>query len=309
MGDVIHCLPAVTDLHCNHPQWTIDWVVEEGFADIPRLHPAVDRIIPVAIRRWRKHPFDRLVRQQFGQFRQKLRQRHYDLVIDAQGLIKSAWIGRLVDTTVTCGYDRNSIREPLASWFYQRRFAVGRELHAVERNRLLVAKALNYLPESPVNYGLQILPAHFDWLPASAYVVALHATSRSDKEWPEAAWIEIGLRLAQQGLALILPWGSTSERERAQRLARSLRTAVVAPRLDLASAASLLAGAKLVIGVDTGLTHLAAAVAVPVIALYCASDPGLTGVLGSAFHVNLGSNGNPPDIETTWRQVQRMLNQ
>lgn len=308
MGDVIHCLPAVTDLHRHCPELVIDWVVEEGFADIPRLHPAVDRVIPVAIRRWRKHPFDRQVRQQFGVFRQQLQQRHYDLVIDAQGLIKSAWIGRLVDS-VTCGYDRNSIREPLASWFYRRRFAVGRELHAVERNRLLVAKALNYLPESPVDYGLQITPAGFDWLPPSAYVVALHATSRSDKEWPEAAWIEIGRRLAQQGLALILPWGSTIELERAQRLAGGLPNAVVAPRLDLASAAGLLAGAKLVIGVDTGLTHLAAAVAAPAIALYCASEPGLTGVLGSAFHVNLGSNGSPPDIETTWRQVQRALNQ
>lgn len=306
MGDVIHCLPAATDMQRHCPDLYLDWVVEEGFADIPAMHPAVSRVIPVAIRRWRKHLFSKEIHREFSYFRDCLRQADYDLVLDTQGLLKSAWLGKLVSAPYA-GYDRHSIREPLASWFYQQRYAVERQLHAVERNRQLAAKALAYSLDTPADYGLSIEKQSFTWIASQQYVVALHATSRSDKEWPEAHWIDLGLRLAQSGLNLVFPWGSDAEQQRAQRLAVALPNAVVAPKLNLHQAAALLAGARLVVGVDTGLTHLAAAVSVPVIALYCASEPGLTGVLGKAFAVNLGGMANIPSVDQTWAQVQRIL--
>lgn len=308
MGDVIHCLPAVTDMQRRFADLQLDWVVEENFAAIPRLHPSVGNVIPVAIRRWRKNLLDRQVHREFAGFRQQLNQNAYDLVLDAQGLLKSAWIGALV-AAPSSGYDRHSIREPLASWFYRHRFPVARNLHAVTRNRQLAAAALAYPLDMPLDYGLQIQPAVFDWLTAERYLVALHATSRSDKEWPEPAWIELGCRLARQSVAMVLTWGNPVEQQRAHRLAEAIPGAIVAPRLDLADAAGLLAGAALVVGVDTGLTHMAAAVGTPVIALYCASEPGLTGVLGSGFHVNLGGNHTPPPIDVVWQQVQRVLQQ
>ncbi|RTL02908.1 MAG: lipopolysaccharide heptosyltransferase I [Neisseriaceae bacterium] len=306
MGDVIHCLPAATDMQRHIPDLQLDWVVEEGFADIPRLHPVVNKIIPVAIRRWRKNLFSKKIHQEFAAFRQTLQQQPYDLVLDTQGLLKSAWIGRMVDAPYS-GYDRQSIREPLASWFYRQKFAVSRQLHAVQRNRQLAAQALGYMIDPEIDYGLSIEPQTFAWLPSDAYVVGLHATSRADKEWPEPHWIELAQKLAALGLKLVLPWGSTQEHQRAERLAKTLPNAIVAPRLNLQQAAALLAGARLVVGVDTGLTHLAAAVGVPVIALYCASEPGLTGVLGKAFAVNLGGMADIPSVGQTWGQVQQVL--
>lgn len=306
MGDVIHCLPAATDMQRHCPELHLDWVVEEGFADIPAMHPAVNRVIPVAIRRWRKHLFSKEIYREIADFRDCLQQADYDLVLDTQGLLKSAWLGKLVSAPYA-GYDRHSIREPLASWFYQQRYAVARQLHAVERNRQLAAKALAYSLDIPADYGLSIEKQSFTWISAPQYMVALHATSRSDKEWPESHWIELGLRLAELGLKLVFPWGSEAEQQRARRLAAALPNAVVAPKLNLRQAAALLADAKLVVGVDTGLTHLAAAVSVPVIALYCASEPGLTGVLGKAFAVNLGGLANIPSVDQVWAQVQKVV--
>ena len=306
MGDVIHCLPAATDMQRHIPGLQLDWVVEEGFADIPRLHPVVNSVIPVAIRRWRKNLFSKEIRQEFAAFRQTLQQQAYDLVLDTQGLLKSAWIGRMVNAPYS-GYDSQSIREPLASWFYQKKFSVSRQLHAVQRNRQLAAQAMGYVIDPQLDYGLSIEKQTFAWLTSQPYVVGLHATSRADKEWPEAHWIELAQKLAMSGLNLVLPWGSAQEQQRAQRLADVLPNAIVAPRLNLQQAAALLAGARLVVGVDTGLTHLAAAVGVPVIALYCASEPGLTGVLGKAFAANLGGMADIPSVEQAWMQVQRVL--
>lgn len=306
MGDVIHCLPAVSDLQRSLPSLRLDWVVEGSFAEIPALHPAVDRVLPVAIRRWRKAPFSREVREQLAAFRGVVQQRQYDLVIDAQGLLKSAWIGCL-SSGVRCGYDWHSAREPLASCFYQRRFPVDRALPAVERNRLLLAAAFGYSLPGQLDYGVRVAPDRPDWLKEGAYLPALHATSRSDKEWSEAEWVRLGRWLNDYGVRLVFPWGSDAEQQRAQRLAASIPGAQVAPRLNLTEAASLLAGAVAVVGVDTGLTHLAAAVGVPVIALYCASEPGLTGVLGSAFHVNLGRIGASPSADEVMQVLQQVL--
>ncbi|KAF0814801.1 Lipopolysaccharide heptosyltransferase 1 [Andreprevotia sp. IGB-42] len=302
MGDVIHTLPAVTDLARALPDTRIDWVAEEGFAELPRLHPAVSRVIPIALRRWRKNALDAATRREFAAFRQQLQSTRYDLVLDIQGLLKSATIGRFAHGPLA-GYDRHSIREPLASLLYSKRYPVSRDQHAVLRSRQLMAAAMGYTPAGPVDYGLPAAAAALPWLPDQRHAVLLTATSRADKEWPEAHWIALGQQLAAAGLASVLPWGSPAERARAERLATAIPNAMVAPRLSLTEAAALLAGSAIVVGVDTGLAHLAAAVAAPVVAIFCASDPVRTGVLANSYAVNLGRAGAAPDVATVWQAV------
>lgn len=302
LGDVIHNLPVVSDLQRQHPGARIDWVVEENFLDLPHLHPGVGRVIPVAIRRWRKSLLSAETWREIGMFRQTLQAVDYDHVVDTQGLIKSALVTRLARLSRQghrCGHDRNSIREPLASFFYGRTFAVARSLHAVERNRTLVAAALGYreaLPRLPLDYGIQLAPLADSWLPGSPYVVLLSATSRADKLWPEDHWIQLGQALHARGLRCVLPAGNPAERERAQRIAAAIPQAVAAPPLGMKDLARLLAGANRVAGLDTGLTHLGAALNRPTVALFTGSDPGLTGVHAGPSAINLGGAGQTPTV-------------
>ena len=293
MGDVIHQLPAVTDLRLHFPDARIDWVAEESFADIPALHPGVDEVIPAAVRRWRRTLSSRAAWQEMRAFQTRLQARDYDVVMDSQGLIKSAVIARLA-RGARCGFDRASAREPLAALAYDKAFPVPRQLHAVERNRMLAGLAFGYEPDTPPDYGVAAPALDLPWLPRAPYVVLLHATSRADKEWPQADWLALADWCNGAGLACVLPWGSEPERERSESLAGQMGLAVVPPRLSLRQAAAMLAASRAAVGVDTGLTHLAAALKTPVAAIYCASDPGLTGVYASTPHTNLGGVGLPP---------------
>jgi len=293
LGDVIHNLPAVSDIRRHFPEAVIDWCVEENFAAIPRLHPGVAGIFAVAIRRWRKHLLCCRTWREIAAFRAKLRGQRYDLILDTQGLLKSALIAAQASGP-RCGYAAASAREPLAARFYQRQCTVSTAAHAVARNRLLAAAALGYTVDDGPDYGIAVAPAAFSWLPPAPYAVLLTATSRDDKLWPEAHWLELGKCLREQGCRAVLPGGSAIERQRAARLAAGIADAVAAPPLDIAALAAVLAGARAAVGVDTGLTHLAVALEVPTVALYTATDPGLTGVFGTAFHRNLGGKGQRP---------------
>ncbi|HYQ55049.1 MAG TPA: lipopolysaccharide heptosyltransferase I, partial [Pseudomonas sp.] len=278
LGDVIHTLPALTDAAHAIPGIRFDWVVEEGFAEIPSWHPAVDRVIPVAIRRWRKNLWQTLRSGEWKAFKQRLREHKYDLVIDAQGLVKSAWLTRYVKAPVA-GLDRYSAREGLASRFYDRRLSVAVGQHAVERVRQLFAMALAYdLPEGIGNYGLDL--DRLQLPPAAPYVVFLHGTTWATKHWPEAYWRELAERLGRRKLQVRLPWGNPAEKARAERIAQGLNNCEVLPRLNLAGVARVLAAAKACVAVDTGLGHLAAALDVPTISLFGPTNPGLTGAYG-----------------------------
>lgn len=294
LGDVVHNLPVVSDIRTRYPAAHIDWVVEETYCDIAGMHPGVRRTIPVALRRWRGNVLKRAHWREFGQFRRALSGVRYDCVIDTQGLIKSALLAQAA-SGVRHGYARDSAREPLAARFYDVTHTVARDLHAVERNRRLVAKALGYALPATLDYGIAAAPVAAAGAP---YCVLLHATSRADKLWPEAAWTQLGKELAERGYELVLPWGDTAERARSERLARSMPAASVPPALDIPGVSSLLAGAQAVIGVDTGLTHLAAALGRPVVALYCGTQPGLTGVYaGRGARVrNLGGKDVVPEV-------------
>ncbi|MDD1012236.1 lipopolysaccharide heptosyltransferase I [Pseudomonas rubra] len=284
LGDVIHALPALTDAARAIPGIRFDWVVEEGFAEIPGWHPAVDKIIPVAIRRWRKNLWQTFKSGEWRQFKQRLRESKYDLVIDAQGLVKSAWLTRYVKAPVA-GMDRYSAREGLSSRFYDRRLSVERGQHAVERVRQLFALALGYnLPPGLGDYGLDLNRLQLP--PAAPFVVFLHGTTWATKHWPEAYWRQLAERLGQQGLQVRLPWGNPAEQARAERIAKGLNNCQVLPKLNLVGVARVLAAAKACVAVDTGLGHLAAALDVPTLSLFGPTNPGLTGAYGkSQVHI------------------------
>lgn len=295
LGDVIHNLPVVSDIRRHLPDAVIDWCVEESFAAIPRLHPDVHDVVPVAVRRWRRQVFSPAAWREIGAARRQLGDGKYDRVIDTQGLVKSALVARQAGVPVS-GYAAASAREPAAARFYDHRFVVPRDLHAVDRNRRLVAAALGYPLDTPLDYGIAAPELALPWLPAEPFAVFLTATSRDDKLWPEMHWQELGHALAGQGVRAVLPGGSAIERERASRLAAAIPGALAVPPLSIAELAALLGRAQAAIGVDTGLTHLAVALRTPTVALYTATDPGLTGVLGTGFHRNLGGQAVIPAV-------------
>jgi len=301
LGDVIHNCPVLADIRQHFPEAIVDWVVEESFADIPRMHPVINQVFTVAFRRWRKQLLNPQIWSEIKQFKQLIAQQQYDAVIDSQGLLKSALITRLANG-VKHGYDKQSIREPIASRFYDKTYAISYQQHAVRRNRTLAALSLGYAPPADEpDYGLQAKP-DLNHLINKPYIVALHGTSRDSKLWPINHWIQFGLNLQKssknQILTIALPWSNATELTRAEQVADCLENAVVLPKLSIAEVASVISQAKAAIGVDTGLSHLAAALNIPTIAIYTDTNPALTGVMASKSPViNLGNIGEIPSVD------------
>lgn len=319
LGDVIHALPVLSDIRRQRPDLRVDWCVEKSFAAIPRLHATVDRVIEVNLRQWRKRLLKPQTWCEMASARRALQAEPYACVVDLQGLLKSALLSTLARAPVG-GYDAQSIREPVACRYYRRRFAVSRMQHAVERNRQLAAACLGYeLDDLPLDYGLSGFRVAPDSSLFSAStvqapypgsrgdVLCLTATSRDDKLWPEARWLALGQMLHARGWRCVFPAGAVHERARAERLVAALPGAWVPPPLALDELATLLGQAQAVVGVDTGLTHLAAALTVPTVALYTATDPGLTGVLGTGYYRNLGGQNACPSPEEVWQVLAPCL--
>lgn len=293
LGDVVHQCPAVSDAARSVPGAEIDWVVEEAFAAVPAMHARVRKVIPVALRRWRRQLGRPAAWSEFAAFRRVLALERYDVVVDSQGLLKSALICKLASGTLH-GLDRASSRDPVAQCFYDHAHAVPWTLHAVERNRKLAAAALGYAASGGVDYGLRTGQASRI---ASPYAVFLTMTSREEKLWPEARWSELGRTL---GMRVVLPWGDAREEARARRIAASLADAVVPPRMGLEELGGLFVGASRVVGVDTGLTHLAAALGARTLGVYCGTDPGSYGLLARNA-TNAGGEGRPPAVDEVAR--------
>jgi heptosyltransferase-1 len=298
LGDVVHNLPIVEDILEARPDTVIDWVVEEAYADLPRMHQRVNRVIPVAQRRWRRSRSAQVAAER-GAIEALLQEEPYDVVLDTQGLLKSALLARMARLNPggeRLGFSRRLAREGLARLFYDRGFDVLPHLHAVERLRSLAAQAMGYAVSGGPRFGLSPPVTRFEWLPEQPYCVLLHATSRPEKSWPAAEWQALMAALAAQGLTCVLPHGSDLEYQAALDLARGQPAALVAPRLPLAEAAALLARACFVVGVDTGLTHLGAALDVPTIALFGATPRWRYAPYWSARAVSLGENKRQPRV-------------
>ncbi len=281
LGDLIHTFPAVSDAVRALPGIEFHWLVEEAFTQVPGWHPAVSKTIPIALRRWRRSWRKAWKSGQIQQLRTTLQQEHYDLIVDAQGLFKSALPARMAGAPVV-GYDRHSLREPVASLFYRQRYAVSRELHAIERIRRLFAMALNYaMPDSSPDSGLPGCESARE-----KSLIFLHSTTWPSKHWPWEYWVELTGLAEKAGYRVSFPWYEPEERLRAEKIMTHAQAGELLPRMDLNGLKAVLSCTGGVVGVDTGLAHLAAALNVPAVTLYGPTAADLTGATG-AYQKNL----------------------
>jgi len=311
MGDVIHAMPALSDLLVHRPDLAVDWAVEESFADLVRLHPGVTNVLPVAVRRWRQQVWSKDTHQDVRRVKQLLSSRTYQKIVDCQGLLKSAWVTRQA-RGVRYGYNWSSARESLASLAYDHRFPVSRELHAIERCRRLFAQVFEYIyPAYQLpRFGLKA-PETSDiaeHLPTEgSYAVLLTNASRETKRWPDESWQQVARFLEMQGLSTVYIAGTAVERERTTTMMRSTPGGVLLPSSGLADLAYVLANAHVVIGLDTGLTHLAAALGRPVIGIFCDYDPNLVGLCGDGECRSLGSVRGGPNVNEVLHVLSEWL--
>lgn len=305
MGDVVHALPAISDIARHMPGIEIDWLVERSFSAMPAQHRAVRRVITLQWRKWRKSLRSPETRAALKAWRAEMQREPYDLIIDLQGLVKSAAFACFANGP-RAGYDRNSIREPIASLFYGRKGRVSRQLHAVERCRRLCAQLFGYeVPATPPDFGLKANPDA--WTPGEGpFAVLVPCASRPEKLWPETDWVQIGQQLKAQGFNVAVMWGSPQE----EHLAKSIASQVdgqTPPFLSVAQVADTLAQANLVVGLDTGMSHIAAAHGRPTIGIYCDHEPGLAGLVGSGQVISLGGKGQRPSLQDVQDAVHRIL--
>lgn len=287
MGDLIHVLPAITDASLVYPQIKFDWVVEDSFVEIPRWHKSVDKIIPVALRRWRKDLFARHTRAEWRTLRAQLKEENYDYILDAQGLVKSAFLGFFAKG-LRVGLDWESARESLASFAYQRKYSVNFYQHAIHRMRSLFAQALSYpLPETSAKFGIDKNQFLTEAKDSGPYIVFLHGTTWETKLWPEIYWRELAKLITDAGFRIKISGGDQNELARARRIAEVSEAIDVIPRMALSQMASLLAQAYGAVAVDTGFGHLAAALTVPTISLYGPTEASFTGAIGeNSSHIS-----------------------
>ena len=307
LGDVIHHMPALTEARMRRPGARFAWVVEEAYAPLVRLHPAVEVVLPVATRRWRGALHRSSTWREMRSFGQALRANRYDEIIDTQGLIRSALIACYARGRAH-GYDTDSIKERPAVWFYDVQHRVAREQHAIARNRSLTALALGYTPTGAPDFGLD--RARLVSTQSAPYGILLHATARPEKEWPEEYWRQLAGMLGRalgRDIGLVLPFGTAVERARSERIASGVARARVPDRQPLDAMARLIAGADFVVGVDTGLLHLAAALGVPLVAIFAGSEPGLTGPMGVGPIGILGGKARSSSVPQVAAEVERIL--
>jgi heptosyltransferase-1 len=296
LGDVVWALSIAQDVARARPGTPVDWVVEEPFAALPAMCAGVRRAVPVALRRWRRAPVAGATWREMRGFRAELRRERYEAILDLQEQVKGGVIARLARGT-RHGFDRASVREPVATLFDDVHHAVSPDQHFATRVRTLAAAALGYAVAGPPRWRWTFAPPPA-CLPGRPFVVALHATSRADKRWPAERWRALLADVDANGFVPVLPHGSDAEEADARALAAGLASAVVAPRLPLDAMAALIARAHAVVGVDTGLTHLAAAFGIPTLALFTTTDAARAGVAIAGPHArDLGGRGAVPSLD------------
>jgi heptosyltransferase-1 len=314
LGDVLHNLPMVADIARHYPDANIDWVVEEGYVSLVRLNARVRTIIPFALRRWRKSLGKPETRAEIRAFFRTLRQQQYDYVFDTQGLLKTGIImgaARIVKGGHKVGLangSEGSGYEGISRWFHTDSIPTDPRTHAVARGRIVAGAALGYPVDTPADFGLPAVSPDEpkpDWMPSTPYAVYFHGTARDAKKWAPQNWIELGRQLAP--MPILLPWGSDKEKAEAEHLAAGLPNARVLPKLSMADATLLARHAALAIGVDTGLTHIAAAFTVPTVEIYADSPRWKTEGNWSPKIINLGDRGAPPSVAEVLAAARTLL--
>ena len=292
LGDVVHTLPVVQDILAALPDAQIDWVVEPAFAPVLSLCPNVHRVLTCDLRRWRKAPLASRTRRAYQAFKKQLQATAYDAVIDLQGLTKSALVARLArllpggkryalaNQTDGSGY------EAPTRWVADVAIRMEPHIHAVQRSRVLAAQALGYSLSMTPDYGLKVLfRQEFQGQPAIENianslpvhsVLFIHGTSRADKEWPLAHWIALGQQFNATGCSVVLAHGNAAELATSDAIACVLNAAsltpapaaLVLPALPLDVLAPVLGACTGVVGVDSGVSHLAVALGLPHVQIY-----------------------------------------
>ena len=309
LGDVVYALALAADVRRAYPEARIDWVAEEPFAALPALDADIAQVIPVALRRWRGSLLRGATWREFGVFRRAVRSTRYDAVIDLQEQLKGAIIARIARGR-RHGLHASSIREPFATLLHDVHHRVDRDIHFLTKCRRVAADALAYEVDGPPRWRWRPLP-EAPLTPQGPYAMLVTATSRESKLWPEARWRELVAHLARADVATVLPWGTPREHARCMRIAEGVDTALVPPRQSLAGCAALLSRATLAVGVDTGLTHLSAALGTPTVAVFTETDARLAGVAICGPQArDLGGNGVVPAfldvvaaVADVWRHV------
>jgi heptosyltransferase-1 len=328
LGDVLHNIPIVRDLRTRLPDAQIDWIVEEAYIHLltPLLSRdgfrGIDRIIPFGLRRWKKNLFNLATWKDFFAFKKMLQSTAYDILIETQGLLKSAIvcslakkssgvvIAGLANATEFSGY------EPLARFFYSQSIQVPTQCHAVDRSRLVMCSALNW-PLLERSYSPQFYPQKFvASIPKSSieglnvpYVLCFHSTAREAKRWSNSRWISLGQELSTRGYQVVFPWGNAAEKAISQLLALQIPNTFVPPAFSIEEAFSVIAGANLTVGVDTGLTHLAAVLGKPTVEIYCDSPLWKTEGYWSDRIANVGDIQNSPSVQEVLDASLKLLKQ
>jgi heptosyltransferase I len=305
MGDVVHTMPAITDIVANLPHAQIDWMVESAFASLPAMHPGVRQVVPISWRKWRKKLWDIDNRDAISRARTALRTEQYDLILDMQGLVKSAFFAGQA-RGIRAGYDWSSAREKIASIWYERVATVDKSLHAVHRSRLLAAAHLGYTVEGAPNFSLRM--SEPTWMPDSRkpFVVLIPGASRPEKLWPNERWIAVAHAVAARGLGVVWMWGSKEEGSRCVSLAAQ-SDGYIPPFLSVKDASAVIARARACVGLDTGFSHVAAAFGVPTVGIYCDHEPGLVGITGNGFVASVGGKGQSPDAQRIIRLLDEAI--
>lgn len=303
MGDLVHLLPALTDAKKAIPSLSFDWVIDKHFQEIALWHPAVKRRILTEHRKWRSSLFSKQTRQEIAIMLETLRTRSYDLVIDAHGNFKSALIGCCAKKKSLVGWDGSSIPEWGAHFLYTKSYPVSKKQHSIDRLRQLLAASFGYtLSSSSPDYGIdksKISPPSSIEIPPN-FLLMVPIASTKEKLWTETAWKElITQSISAFSLPILLPWGSPAEKERAQRLSNNNPYVQVLPKLSLTELAYLLSKSQAVVSLDTGLSHIAAALGTPTLTLYGRTDPYKTGTIGLHQHWLRAEGNNLSSLSAT----------
>ena len=292
MGDLVHTLPALTDATNACGDIRFDWVCEPAFSDIPRWHPSVGYVLAIPLRRWKGQLHRLLFSRDLAAFKQVLGAERYDVVIDAQGLLKSAFLITRFTDGPKHGFDRRSAKEGMAATVYDVKHRVARLQHAISRTRELFAKSLGYpVPDTEPDASIDLgRPQKL----ADRLVLVTRA-SRQSKCWTSDRWRAVIEDAIPQFSEIVLPVGSEIDYELVSDMTNGLPVRIL-NRASLDDVAFEISGSRAVVSVDTGLAHVADALGKETLALYGPTKPRLVGPVGERSQILKSPTGEMADI-------------